>query len=121
MRHTEFKTPMPNQSEQTLSVWEVIVKARTQMILCPFKDGKINITFPLLNASVSEPTLVIIDNGDFFQTIEFTLGISIFAANRLEAKNEILNATLVTVEGQDGQLNLVEPEIIILGEISHIC
>ena len=118
MRAQEFNAG--RDGEQQLFCCVINVKAMSRTRLQPFYSNKLSVSFPLLDAAISEPENVIMDNGEIFQIITFCVGIGLFAENRIQARNDVLNATLVTVEGQDGQLNLVEPEITIVGEISHV-
>lgn len=117
MRRKEFHTDKIEDDKQQVYCWIVNVKAISRTRLQPFHSNKITVSFSLLDAAISEPENLILDNCDKFQMISFCIGISIFAENRIQARNEVLNATLMIVEGIDGQL-MVEPEIQILSELS---
>jgi hypothetical protein len=97
--------------------WTVTVRAKAMSRISPFHLDKVTVSFPVMNvATANLRNLQLQGMGDCGQLICFTIDIAVFADNEGQAMQSIMDPTLVDIIHEDGQLNLIDPEISIAGE-----
>jgi len=117
MRLQDFQNEYLPTQKQQLFCWTITVRAKAMSKLSPLHMDKITVAFPILNAtSANLRNIQLKGTGDCGQLICFTIDIAVFADNEGQAMKFILDPTLVDVIHEDGQLNLIEPEVTIGGE-----
>lgn len=116
MRFDDFNTDTET-SRQKPFCWTIIVQAKAMSRLSPFHLDKVTVSFPILNAATANlRNLQLRDGDDCGQLICFIVDVALFADNEGQAIKLVTDPTLVDVIHEDGQLNLIEPEVTIGGE-----
>ncbi|WP_028880882.1 hypothetical protein [Terasakiella pusilla] len=116
MRFDDFNTDTET-SRQKPFCWTITVQAKAMSRLSPFHLDKVTVSFPILNAAIANlRNLTLQGTDDCGQLICFTIDVALFADNEGQAMKLVQDPTLVDIVHEDGQLNLIEPEVTIGGE-----
>jgi hypothetical protein len=117
MRFNDFNISQKNtRSDEQLFQFSIVITARSETQISPFKIETVGIQFPCLNATVGNiHGLMIKSLGDTTQLIRIACDVGVFHQSREDALIDVLNPALVDLVCSDAILNTVEPQVDLEG------